>query len=205
MKSVFVFLTEGKELWSFNGSSFKKIAEDVRSFKLAPFGGAVAYVDEEDTLFLYNGSKSNKVKNEIGSLHCISPDGKAVAYTVQEGENTKAYLYTGKEQELGKDIYPCALSDVWRSVRRFLSVRGGALIYMWYNAFGKGGCSMTALSIIIDIVLILISIVLIVTVLMQEGQRQGLGISGEAPYYVLDSVVKIILPTSQYIEFEQQQ
>ena len=37
---------------------------------------------------------------------------------------------------------------------------------------------MTALSIIIDIVLILISIILIVTVLMQEGQRQGLGAIG---------------------------
>ena len=37
---------------------------------------------------------------------------------------------------------------------------------------------MTALSIIIDILLILISIVLIVTVLMQEGQRQGLGAIG---------------------------
>ena len=37
---------------------------------------------------------------------------------------------------------------------------------------------MTAVSIIIDIVLILISIVLIVTVLMQEGQRQGLGAIG---------------------------
>ena len=34
---------------------------------------------------------------------------------------------------------------------------------------------MTALSIILDIVLILISIVLIAAVLMQQGQRQGLG------------------------------
>ena len=34
---------------------------------------------------------------------------------------------------------------------------------------------MTALSIIINIVLILVSIVLIVAVLMQQGQRQGLG------------------------------
>ena len=37
---------------------------------------------------------------------------------------------------------------------------------------------MTALSIIVDIVLILISILLIVVVLMQEGQRQGLGAIG---------------------------
>ena len=37
---------------------------------------------------------------------------------------------------------------------------------------------MTALSIIVDIILILISIVLIVVVLMQEGQRQGLGAIG---------------------------
>ena len=34
---------------------------------------------------------------------------------------------------------------------------------------------MTALSIILDIVLILISLVLIASVLMQQGQRQGLG------------------------------
>lgn len=40
---------------------------------------------------------------------------------------------------------------------------------------------MTALSIILDIVLILISLVLIAAVLMQQGQRQGLGaISGGA-------------------------
>ena len=37
---------------------------------------------------------------------------------------------------------------------------------------------MSALSIIVDIVLILISIVLIVTVLMQEGNSQGLGSIG---------------------------
>ena len=37
---------------------------------------------------------------------------------------------------------------------------------------------MTALSIIVDIVLILVSIALIVAVLMQEGQRQGLGAIG---------------------------
>lgn len=40
---------------------------------------------------------------------------------------------------------------------------------------------MTALSIVLDIVLILISLVLIAAVLMQQGQRQGLGaISGGA-------------------------
>ena len=37
---------------------------------------------------------------------------------------------------------------------------------------------MTALSIIVDIVLILTSILLIVVVLMQQGQRQGLGAIG---------------------------
>ncbi len=37
---------------------------------------------------------------------------------------------------------------------------------------------MTAVTIIIDIILILVSILLIVTVLMQQGQRQGLGAIG---------------------------
>ena len=44
---------------------------------------------------------------------------------------------------------------------------------------------MTALSIIISIVLILVSIVLIAAVLMQQGQRQGLGaISGGAETFL---------------------
>ena len=37
---------------------------------------------------------------------------------------------------------------------------------------------MTALSIIIDVVLILIALALIVAVLMQQGQKQGLGAIG---------------------------
>ena len=50
---------------------------------------------------------------------------------------------------------------------------------------------MTALSIILDIVLILISIVLIAAVLMQQGQRQGLGaISGGAETFFGKSKAK---------------
>ena len=37
---------------------------------------------------------------------------------------------------------------------------------------------MSALAIIVNIVLILVSIVLIIAVLMQQGQRQGLGAIG---------------------------
>lgn len=37
---------------------------------------------------------------------------------------------------------------------------------------------MTAVTIIIDLVLIIVSIILILTVLMQQGQRQGLGAIG---------------------------
>ena len=44
---------------------------------------------------------------------------------------------------------------------------------------------MTALSVIIDVVLILISIALIAAVLLQQGQRQGLGaISGGAETFL---------------------
>ncbi len=118
---LFVFITSEKELWTFNGSSFKKIAEDVADFDLAPVGTGIAYTDLEDTLYLYNGSKSQKVYEEITSFCCISPDGKAVAFTVKGEENTKAYLYNGKVQELGKDILPVALSD------------GGKYVYLQRN------------------------------------------------------------------------
>ena len=44
---------------------------------------------------------------------------------------------------------------------------------------------MTALSVIIDVVLILISLALIIAVLLQQGQRQGLGaISGGAETFL---------------------
>ena len=108
---LYIFLTNEKELWSFNGSSYKKIAEDVASYKMAPTGNGIAYTDEENTLYLYNGSKSQKVYEEITNFSCISPDGKAVAFTVKGEESTKAYLYNGKVQEMGKDISPVALSD----------------------------------------------------------------------------------------------
>ena len=50
---------------------------------------------------------------------------------------------------------------------------------------------MTALSIVLDIFLILISLVLIVAVLMQQGQRQGLGaISGGAETFFGKSKAK---------------
>ena len=107
---LFAFSTTAGELWTFDGSSFKKIAEDVKEFEMAPFGGGIAYVDNDDALFLYNG-KAKKVQDEITDYSCISPDGKAVAFTVEGDESTKAYLYDGKVQELGKDIYPVALSD----------------------------------------------------------------------------------------------
>ena len=50
---------------------------------------------------------------------------------------------------------------------------------------------MTGLSIVLDIVLILVSLVLIVAVLMQQGQRQGLGaISGGAETFFGKSKAK---------------
>ena len=63
---------------------------------------------------------------------------------------------------------------------------------------------MTAVSIIIDIVLILVSIILIVTVLMQEGQRQGLGaIGGGAETFFGTSHEYLHSPIGQkYLELE---
>lgn len=133
--TLYVFLTEGEELWTFDGSQFTKIDEEVREFDLAPFGGGIAYVNYDDTLFLYNG-KTQKVQEEISDYCCISPDGKAVAYTIKdEDDNTsKAYLYNGKVQELGKGITPRALSDGGKYVYLRRETDNGSAYYVQKGA-----------------------------------------------------------------------
>ena len=54
---------------------------------------------------------------------------------------------------------------------------------------------MNAWTIILDIVLILISIVLIIAVLLQQGQRQGLGaIAGGAETFFGKNKAKVMKP-----------
>ena len=98
-------------LWSFNGSKFVKLAEEIKTPVVMAYNGkALAYRDSDDNLYLYNGSKSVKIAEEVDSLNCISPDGKAVGYTKTSGENSRGYYYDGKEKEIGKNTTPSAIS-----------------------------------------------------------------------------------------------
>lgn len=128
--TLFVFVTNEDEMWTFNGSSFKKVAENVDSFKVSQSGKGIAYVDEDDTLYLYNGSKSQKVAEEIESFKCISPDGKAVAFTKKDDDVSKAYLYNGKVQELGKGITPMYLSEDGKLIYLRRSTDSGNAYYV---------------------------------------------------------------------------
>ena len=119
--SVLYFLTGADELWSFNGSKFTKIDEDVDEY-LVSFNGCAAYTNEEEELYLYNGSKSTKVADEIYDLCCISTDGKSVGYTKRDDDELKGYYYDGKEHDLGKERQPIMISD------------SAQYIYFYYNS-----------------------------------------------------------------------
>ncbi len=99
----------------------KKIADHVTNFLLSASGNGVVYEritdsGEDDTTYeigLWNGKNvtiHRDYHSEADSL-AISPDGKTVAYSLDEDDASVGYYYDGKERTVGKDTMPVALSN----------------------------------------------------------------------------------------------
>lgn len=104
------------ELYYFDGSAVRSVAEDVESYEMSADGSAVIYNTEGDELYdlyIYSGGKSSMIASEVTGS-CISPDGKIVGYIGdynEETESFKGYLWDGSEKELGKNKVPLAASN----------------------------------------------------------------------------------------------
>ena len=106
-----LFLTTENRLMLFDGSRFTSVAEDVKQFEFSFDSSAAAYLTQENELFLYRRGKSQRIAANVTADFCISPDGKTVAYVRDDGEESKAYYYNGREREIAKDAVPAAVSS----------------------------------------------------------------------------------------------
>lgn len=105
-----------RELYYFDGSAVRSVAEDVESWEISADGSAVIYNTEGDELYdlyIYSGGKSTMIASEVAGS-CISPDGGTVGYignVNRETNSFKGFIWDGSEKELGKNKTPLALSN----------------------------------------------------------------------------------------------
>lgn len=117
----------GETLFVTNGSKVTKVKEGVSSFLLSTYGKAIAYTDDDSSLYVYNISKdtSTKIDSEVYmpqisynrfTPYVISPDGSAVLYNKADDSDQQLYLYVkGKQTKLAQGSlkfgpYPIAVS-----------------------------------------------------------------------------------------------
>lgn len=105
---------KGRTLWTFQGESFRKVAEQVVSGCIS-LNGVVAYLTEDEALYVFDGTNTTHVAGGVKYLSCISPDGKAVGYVTENNKgDTYGYCaHYGKKQvyELGKLTWPVAIAN----------------------------------------------------------------------------------------------
>ncbi|MBQ6075890.1 MAG: hypothetical protein IJK86_07075 [Lachnospiraceae bacterium] len=112
----YLFLTTENRLMLFDGSRFTHVADGVKRFVFSFDSSAAAYMTQENELYLYRRGKSQRAAVSVTEDFCLSPDGKAVAYVREDGEDPKAYYYDGREREIAKDAVPAAISAGGRYV-----------------------------------------------------------------------------------------
>jgi WD40 repeat protein len=98
-----------------------RIAEGVHEMILSASGEGILFTRNADTagadLFLYNDGRITNLSNHFNRTGgmCISPNGKAAAYTVVNDHT--AFYYDGKQtHNLGHDIVPVAIANKGRYV-----------------------------------------------------------------------------------------
>lgn len=92
-----------------------KVASNPRSFELSATGNVVAYINDKNTLLLYDiaSDKTTIIDNDVlNEIVAISPDGGSVAYMVQKDSDTILYVYYKEEtHKIGQNLVPIGLSN----------------------------------------------------------------------------------------------
>ena len=92
-----------------------KVASNPRSFELSATGNVVAYINDKNTLLLYDivNAKTTIIDNDVLSeMVAISPDGSSVAYMVQKDDDTVLYVYYKEEtHKIGQNLTPIGVSN----------------------------------------------------------------------------------------------
>ena len=114
--SVIAWTTADEVLYIYKNGKLTEVAQNVDNYLLSAEGTGIAYVDDEETLFLHSIKKnsSKEISKDVPeNAFCLSPDGQSVAYVKFGDEKTGLYVsVNGKDsQHVGNSLYPFAISD----------------------------------------------------------------------------------------------
>lgn len=113
---------DGYTLYHITGK-LNKVSDGVSQAWFSASGNGLAYITEDSIdwgggtaeLWHFNGGSPRKITNNfmLYGPCVLSPNGKIVAYANlgSDGERINGVVWNGKENELGRDVLPAAVSD----------------------------------------------------------------------------------------------
>lgn len=113
--SVMALLSGENSLYIASDNSSSLVANDIVSFELSLSGSKIAYINEDAALILYD-FKSNdtiQIADEVEKFGlALSPDGKSVAYVLEESDKYVLYVYNnGQSTKIGNNLITIGISN----------------------------------------------------------------------------------------------
>ena len=111
--AVTLYLSGEDVLWAATQKGLVEVGDDVETFQLSADGSTVAYIDEDQVLYLGSTKtgECEEIAEDVVSV-ILSPNGKTVVYMTYEKDEPVTWLHHPKEPvELGENLYPLAVSD----------------------------------------------------------------------------------------------
>ncbi|MCI8589885.1 MAG: hypothetical protein HFE77_04155 [Clostridiales bacterium] len=133
---LLVFMTEQDELYMVNKKGLYLISNNVAAYRMASYGGGLAYVNSEGELFRFTckNKKTKQIDTDVLDSHIsVSSGGDAIAYLKKEADSEVMYCFSGKKTErYAEDRTPVAVSD---GLKHLYTVDGSMNLY--YTSGGK--------------------------------------------------------------------
>lgn len=125
-------------LYYVKGNTVTKVDEEVCSMRFATSGKAIAYMSEDNSLYIYTiGGDSVKVEDDESVYsYTISPDGKSLLYSVYDEEDNEypVYYFNGKESvKIASNGTPCGISDGGKYIYYSATNDKGETYIYYYN------------------------------------------------------------------------
>lgn len=128
-----ILLYSGEVYVSNKDGSMTEVLDSVENMTIS--GGFIAYVDEDNTLGIYNikNGKNARISDDVNADKSIvmSPDGKYVAYTVTDKNgDDDLYVYNGKKSvEIDDALVAIAISNKGKYIYCYNTDKDGLYIY----------------------------------------------------------------------------
>ena len=101
------------ELFVIRGKKTLSITDEYYTYAISEDGAYIAVIDYDYVLTVYNTKNGDSVEiaEDVDSF-VMSPNGKTIAYCVDDGIEVTGHVYKGKESiELGEDLLPLSVDN----------------------------------------------------------------------------------------------